>query len=240
MATTLIQDLFETIRKSFPESLPQDSWYIPSQASALLATDGGENFAALYKYAIKQLGPGSSSEARKNVSRRLREVIIKTWTLLGLPKVFPAYYSLASAEAPGDAAADFERSERRANLHPDEVSARGQDWIERELADDGEVVRKSLSTNPDLAWTMKFIQYGYFFADTSVLGTIENEMCILAALMGQGAQIATFVHMKSLRRLGASKSEAEAFQDVVVKVAVFQGKNTSSWHRFEEIEHLFE
>ncbi|KAF2493636.1 hypothetical protein BU16DRAFT_465362 [Lophium mytilinum] len=239
MATTSIQDLFETIRKAFPESLPQDSWYI-IVASALLATDGGEHFAALYKYALDQLGPGSSSEARKNVSRRLREVIIKTWTLIGLPKVFPAYYSLASAEAPGDAAADFERSERRANLHPDQVTARSQDWLKRELAEDGEAVMKSLSANPDLAWTIKFIQYGYFFADTSVLDTIENEFCILAALMGSGAKMAMFAHMKSLRRLGASKSEAEAFQDVVVKVAAFQGTDNSSWHRFDEVEEFFE
>jgi hypothetical protein len=72
------------------------------------------------------------------------------------------------------------------------------------------------------------------------LNDIENESAILAALMAQGAKIAMYAHMKSLRRVGISASEAEAFQDVVQKVAVYQGKDPSSWHTFKEIEPLFQ
>lgn len=70
------------------------------------------------------------------------------------------------------------------------------------------------------------------------MNDIENEFAILAAVMAQGAKMAMFGHMKSLRRVGVSASDAEAFQEVVEKVAVFQGKDTSSWHRYTEIEPL--
>ncbi|OCK82595.1 hypothetical protein K432DRAFT_471428 [Lepidopterella palustris CBS 459.81] len=217
--------------------LPEDSWYII--AATLLAVDSGAHFGALFEYVISQSTDKDTPDARRRVSRQLREVIIKEWTLVGMPRVFAAYYSLNSKENPSDRAADFERAEQRATLHPDQVSDRAQSWLKQELAEDEAAVWNSLSANPDLAWATKYIQYGYFLADTSVLNPLENEMVILAAVMGQGAAIATYAHMKSFRRIGATASQAKAFQYVVETIAKWQGKDTSSWHNVSEVEQLF-
>lgn len=116
----------------------------------MIATDAGDKFAALYEYAIKQLGPNPTSEARRTISRRLREVIIKIWTLAGLPRVFAAYYALASVEGPDGAAIDPERAEQRATLPLDQLTSRATDWMMKELPEEAEGIWKSLAGNPDL------------------------------------------------------------------------------------------
>jgi len=237
-STESFQNLLKAAKDSTSKSLPEDSWYI-IVAATLITADGAENFGTLYKYLVSELASRNTQDNRRRISQRLREVIIKSWTLVGMPRASIGYFSLIQTEAPEDAAVDFDRAEYRATLHADEVSNRAQGWISQEFAEDETGVLDSLSTNPDLAWAIKHIQYGYFLADLSVLDPIENELIILACVMGQGAAIATFAHIKSLRRLGVSASDAESFQRVVEMVAKWQGKDTSSWHQVKEVEHLF-
>jgi hypothetical protein len=76
-------------------------------------------------------------------------------------------------------------------------------------------------------------------ADLSVLGPVENELFILSSVMGQGAYYTTLFHLKGLRRIGINASDAESIQHVIEIVAQHQDKDTSSWPRFKEVEHLF-
>lgn len=89
------------------------------------------------------------------------------------------------------------------------------------------------------AWTVDFAVYGLFLSDLSVLGPIENELVILASVMGQGALNTTRFHLRGTRRIGVSAKDAEAVQSVIELVATHQGKDSSSWPRFAEVEHLF-
>jgi hypothetical protein len=82
--------------------------------------------------------------------------------------------------------------------------------------------------------------YGLFLADLSVLGPIENELVILASVMGQGAQNTTRFHLRGTRRIGVSAKDAEGIQNVIEMVAKHEGKDSSSWPRFKEVEHLFQ
>jgi hypothetical protein len=84
-----------------------------------------------------------------------------------------------------------------------------------------------------------FVVYGLYLADLSVLGPIENELVILAGVMGQGAQNTTRFHLRGARRLGISAEDAEGIQSVIEMIAQSQGKDSSSWPRFQEVQHLF-
>ena len=87
---------------------------------------------------------------------------------------------------------------------------------------------------------MDFVVYGLYLADLSVLGPIENELVILACVMGQGAHHTTRVHLSATRRIGVSAKDALAVQGIIEMVANHEGKDTSSWPRFQEVEHLFQ
>ena len=81
--------------------------------------------------------------------------------------------------------------------------------------------------------------YGLFLADLSVLGPIENELVILASVMGQGAENTTRFHLRGTRRLGVSAKDAVEIQGVIEMVGNHEGKASNSWARFQEVEHLF-
>ena len=62
---------------------------------------------------------------------------------------------------------------------------------------------------------------------------------ILASVMGQGAQTTTRFHLRGARRIGVCAKDADAIENVIEMVAIHQGKDSSSWPRFKEVEHLF-
>jgi len=57
-----------------------------SQAATFLAVDGGKHLGDLYFSVLRDFGSESTSSSRQNISRRLRAVIIKAWTLAGTPR----------------------------------------------------------------------------------------------------------------------------------------------------------
>lgn len=83
-------------------------------------------FGALFEHAIAK--PGSGPSYRAEVSARLREVIIKSWTLVGMPRAIAASYSLQAADT-----SPVPESTRRAELaaKPEQVLPHGQAWFEQ-------------------------------------------------------------------------------------------------------------
>ncbi|KAH8701522.1 hypothetical protein BGW36DRAFT_458405 [Talaromyces proteolyticus] len=235
-STESYEILFGEAQNLAPKGLPEGAWYIVV-AATLIATDGGAHLGKLYKYILKGLGHNSTLESRQNVSRRLRTVIIKTWTLVGVPRASDGLFSLIKEEDEKDAAQDWDRSKFFAE--PDKVLLRTQEWWSQVFGEESAIISKSYESNPDFSWTVDFIVYGLFLADLSVLGPIENELVVLASVMGQGAQNTTRFHLRGTRRLGVSAKDAEGIQSIIETIALKQGKDSSSWPRFKEVEHLF-
>ena len=82
------------------------SWYLASwltmlEASTLVACGKPEEIGALSGYVQSQLDQGDATE-RKLVSKRLRDVLMKEWTLVGIPLVITAVTALAKAEEGSD------------------------------------------------------------------------------------------------------------------------------------------
>ncbi|OCK81383.1 hypothetical protein K432DRAFT_326441, partial [Lepidopterella palustris CBS 459.81] len=235
MATsTSYETLFKSAREAAPKSLPEDAWYI-IVAATLITADGGAHVADLYQFLIKELGSNSSQEDRRRVSRRLRAIIMKAWTLVGMPRASDALFALKKVEAPGDKALDWDRAEYAAN--PERALKRRNEWWAKVFNEETARIEKSYEEDKDfLAWTVDFVVYGLFLADVSVLDGVENELVTLSLVMGQGAYYTTMVHLRGTRRIGVNAADAEAIQGVIEMVAQHQGKDTSSWPRFKEVE----
>jgi len=229
------ETLFKKARDATPKSLPEETWYI-IVAATLMTADGGEHIGELYQFIISELGSNSTHASRQNVSKRLRAVIYKAWTLIGMPRASAGYFSLAKVEAPGDEYQDWDRYEFAT---PEKALARTKHWWGQVFGEEEEPIRKSYATSPDFTWTVDYAVYGLFLADLSILGPIENEMVILSSVMGQGAAHTTLVHLRGSRRIGISAKDLEGIQGVIEMVAQHQGKDTSGWHRAHEVAHLF-
>jgi hypothetical protein len=171
-----------------------------------------------------------------------------------MPRASEGLFSLLEAEDPNDAAQDWDRS--RLLAEPEKATARTKAWWQQAFGEvEAQDILKSYETNPDfgkliavycfastnqlIAWTVEYVVYGLFLADLSVLGPVENELVILASVMGQGARNTTRIHIRATRRIGIGAEDAKRIQSVIEMVAQHQGKDTSSWPQFTDVESLF-
>ncbi|KAH0562021.1 hypothetical protein GP486_003275 [Trichoglossum hirsutum] len=97
---TTHEELFNALRENFPPSLREEGWYLTT-ASSLVATGKVDSLASLYLY-LTSLSQFSTSDQRKCLSRRLREVLLKEWILVGIPLVVSALAALARVEKEED------------------------------------------------------------------------------------------------------------------------------------------
>lgn len=72
-----------------------------TQAASLVACGRPEAIADLYLYLASQ-ERFSASAQRKRLSRQLRDVLMKEWTLVGIPLVITALAALAAVEKEED------------------------------------------------------------------------------------------------------------------------------------------
>jgi len=140
------ETLFKKAQNATPKSLPEGAWYI-IVAATLMTADGGKHLGELYQFILKELGSNSTSESRQNVSRRLRAVIIKEWTLVGMPRASDGLFSLVKVEDPSDAAQDWDRSDFAAE--PEKATKRTQVWWQQVFGEEAAGIYKSYETNPD-------------------------------------------------------------------------------------------
>lgn len=114
-----MEDIFSAVREQVPSTLGPNAWYlivvshptphitflrkcyffplILKQASALVACGKPEEIGKLASYIYNRPNIATASE-RATVSKRLRDVLMKEWTLVGIPLVITAVASLATAE----------------------------------------------------------------------------------------------------------------------------------------------
>lgn len=74
-------------------NLPPQSWYLIAGVT-LSALNRADDVSDVFEYAIEK--DGSSSEARLQIARRMREALVKAAPIGGLPKVYQR-----SAQCPG-------------------------------------------------------------------------------------------------------------------------------------------
>lgn len=122
--------------------------HLSVQAATLLTADGGEHLGELYKFLIAELGPESPRESRRKISRRLRAVVMKSWTLVGMPRASDGFFSLVKVEPEEDSDKEWDRAEYASN--PQKALHRTTEWWEQVFGKgDIDVITKSYSMSPD-------------------------------------------------------------------------------------------
>jgi len=236
-----LQVMFKEARDATPKSLANDSWYL-IVAATLLSTDGGSHFGDLFQYILQAQGNDSTPESRKRVSRQLREVLGKGWTLTGIPRACDAHFSLSKVEGEDADLTTSDREKIVEGSNGKEVAlARTDKWFENVFTGaDHTRIWASTETNVDLTFTIKYTVYGLYLSDLGVFNPLENELVMVSCVLSQGGRVASLSHLKGLRMLGVNASDADGVQKVIEMVARWMGKDVSGWVQAKEVAHFFE
>ncbi|KAH0537200.1 L-galactonate dehydratase [Glutinoglossum americanum] len=229
---TTHEELFDDLQVNFPPSLRDQGWYLTT-ASSLIATGRPDSIATLYLYLIA-LPQFSTPDQRKWLSHRLRVVLMKGWTLVGIPVVLGALAALARVEKEEDTEAGLERQNVLDMRH---LRDRGTAYLQTLYKGNLDPIFETWGSHSEhFEWLEKDIIYGIFLADFSVLGPVETELVVLPAIMCQGLQRPTGWHLRGIRRLGVSVEDVEALESCVEKIAKWAGKDTEGWVRVKDVE----
>ncbi|KAI9774522.1 MAG: hypothetical protein M1840_002769 [Geoglossum simile] len=229
---TTHQELFDDVRAKYPPSLREQGWYLTT-ASSLVATGKVDSLAQLYLY-LTALPQFSEPGQRKQLSLRLRGVLLKEWTLVGIPLVVGALAALARVEKAEDTDVGFDGND---DLDRGRVHQRGVAFLQRLYQQNLEPILETWGSHSEhFQWVEEDIIYGLFLADFSVLDSIETQLVVLPAIMCQGLRGATQWHLRGTRRLGVSMEDVEGLQLCVETIARWAGKDTEGWARVRDIE----
>jgi hypothetical protein len=203
----------------------------------------------------------TSKEQIVRLSSRLKDLLMKQWTLIGIPLVISAVPHLAKATMEALA---VHTSSNQANTDVDDETSSSLPTIAKQMEDStyspklldatteehGYAFMKTIYRHnlpvimktwghhqADFEWLEKRIIYGLFLSDHSILSSIEAELVTLSSIMAQGLRQPSLWHVRGLMRMGVSMEDTESVCDVVKEVAKWAGKSgTDEWIKASEVD----
>lgn len=195
---------------------------------------------------------GVSQTEEKRIKSRVSDVLMKEWTLVGVPPIVYAVTALGKAEAAFYAKRGItleetpsengllEFPEKRKNIDFNEqIPERGTKFLQQLYRQNLAPICSSWgSFASDFMWMERSVIYGLFLSDHEILSTIEAELVILTGIMIQGLSAPTIWHLRGLRRLGVSEEDTEKVQLAIEAVASWSGRSIEGWPRVKDVPDL--
>ncbi|KAI7781217.1 carboxymuconolactone decarboxylase [Diaporthe eres] len=230
--TALTPRLLDTLRSQ--PGMPGDMWYAVV-ATTLCVLNRPEDIQAVYKHAVAA-DPGAGTagtvadHARQlRIARRLREALLKTSAIGGLPKTINALQELKKAVPPGclDEPHGGSPTNRRRDVYdtpaPD-VLRRGRRFFDGCYGKVAPRVMTSLDHcgTEDLGLAVR-LAYGYLLSTTSVLSEAETSFVMIAGLVPQDVNPQLKGHLRGALNGGASVEQVRAVRQVSIQVCRASG-----------------
>lgn len=212
-------DLYNTIEDKFKSTaFGPDKWYILLLASIV---GGGQPLTAkdLYLHLISQKDC-QDPPSRQRLIRRLRETLVKSIAIVGVPKPIEAILSINAVEQAQDKDHTFTREHWKSG--PENIQ-NGYDWMGKVYSRNLEAQRAIFKDHLDFRWLSDEITYGLYLSDRQVLDDIETELVVLGGIMIQNLPSETWWHIRGSRRVGMSKADVQVVWDCIQLVATFCG-----------------
>lgn len=174
--------------------------------------------ATLYTYLVT-LPQYQTSQARQQLLKRIREALLKTIPILGIPKPLDAVFNITTVTAAEDQDHSFSRgdwSSGSANV------ARGKEWFNQiYLPKNREGTAVKLDLHKDFKMVTEEITYGLFLSDLSTLDGIETEIVVLSGISIQNLGTEAKWHLRGIRRVGVSLDDVLVIQRCVSLISIF-------------------
>ncbi|KAL5598971.1 hypothetical protein BROUX41_003710 [Berkeleyomyces rouxiae] len=230
LAPVITPALLSAIRTQ--SNLPNNTWYFIT-ATALSILNRPDEISKVYRYALSH-GPGPIDSSPKkdeqlNMTRRIREALVKSAAIGGLPKTINALFELKQATPPAflDEPLAVSPTRRRSEVFetPSAVMLqRGQAYFDMVY---GKITQRVMgnmdrSGTEDLGLTAR-LMYGYILSNTNILTPAETSYVILAALIPQDVNPQLKGHLKGAVNGGATVENVRAVREVVIKICEASG-----------------
>ncbi|ETS80040.1 hypothetical protein PFICI_07569 [Pestalotiopsis fici W106-1] len=212
--------------------LPQHSWYIVA-ASALTILNRPDEIAKVYSFALEHGSHGAevkpSHEDKLAISRRIREALIKTSAVGGLPKTINALLSLKQVtpdeliDEPG-APSPTGRMEDIHNVPYSEILERGRTFFDMIY---GKIAKRVMgqmdrSGTEDLGLIAR-LEYGHVLSNTRILSPTETSFVLIAGLIPQDVNPQLKGHLRGALNGGATVEQVRAVREVTQMICHASG-----------------
>lgn len=221
-----LNDLVTSVRGSVPLEAGDEAYYLVI-AAVIVASHTPSEIGSFYRHLTKTILEGESEKAA-TASSEIRDVLIKSWTLIGIPPVITAIAALTK-EDDGAFQGDSMLSQKWANppsiAQGGPISERGMAMMLRLYGE--ELLPKIFDTWGSLRSDVVFLEasiiYGLYLSDHSVLTEIQSECVIVASMLCTGFGQPSLWHLRGLcRLLGARGDTVAQNKEIVDRVQHFQ------------------
>lgn len=186
MSTSSIVTLLSSLRLT--AHLPPHSWYIISSVT-LSVLNRPDEIPHVFQYALEK--DGGSTQKQLDIARRMREALVKSAAIGGLPKSINALYALkrVTPHALTDEPLGYSPTGRSGELYDvpsPKIMQRGQAFFDQIYGKVSKRVMAQMdqSGTEDLGITAR-LMYGYILSNTKVLSAVESSFVLLAGLIPQ-------------------------------------------------------
>lgn len=215
-------------------------------------------FGELWKHITSTCPQPVSFDEKQRHSLRVRELLMKEWTIVGMPLVVLALSAFSAAQE-GDFNSPKEREEAGklsekwydisypSNREPyidiswagrqsqiaispeSPITARGAKAIQTIYHKNISPIFNSWGTHSaDFAAMEKSVLYGLFLSDDSILSSLEGEIVVWTSIVCQGLRAPSLWHLRGLRRLGVSREHAEKLVVAVKEIGRWCGREDAA------------
>jgi alkylhydroperoxidase/carboxymuconolactone decarboxylase family protein YurZ len=234
-------------------NLPKHVWCMVTIVT-LSALNRPKEIPNVLEYLLKHDTRSEDEQTRQREDllavRRIREGLIKSSAVVGMPKVINAIHALKSATPPNL----FDDSKSNPTSRPYDIDnspplsilARGQAFFDKTYGKvAGKIINDADSSGcPDLSTLIKLI-YGYIVSDISVLNPMETSFAIVAGLIPQDVNPQLIGHLHGAINNGATKEQVATVRRIVITICKAAGMKTvsgddgqPSWGWTEEVASL--
>ncbi|KAF7510526.1 hypothetical protein GJ744_006372 [Endocarpon pusillum] len=235
-----MDSLIKSVRNAVPREADEDAYYLVI-AAVIVASNNPAEIGLFYRHLADHVFDGDAEKAAK-ASSEIRDVLMKSWTLIGIPPVVTAIPALIK-EDDKSFIGESVLSEKWANPpnieHGGPISERGMAMMLRLY---GTTLLPKIfdswgSFRSDVVFLEASIIYGLHLADHSVLTEIQSECVIVALMLCTGFGAPSLWHLRGLcRLLGARGNTVAENKEVVDRVQRFEDavKECVSYYKMED------
>ncbi|KAF9892297.1 hypothetical protein FE257_002074 [Aspergillus nanangensis] len=218
---TSIQFLEEFRIRGESQAHTKDQWYTVAAVS-LAAAGAGPDVTLLYQMATA----GTSLDEEKRIQRRLKEAILKTSILYGVPRslqtLLPLFATLDDEHidhyGPRTNALKngqiIEERQTRARKYFDTLWTPAAAQANRE---------KNFKYQPDLYLLNLQTIYELWISEDTILSPVETQMCNVGALVCSGSPVQAMWHARGVVRHGGTIEQTRFAQDIALAVGKAYG-----------------
>ncbi|KAH8176645.1 hypothetical protein LIA77_05063 [Sarocladium implicatum] len=228
------RDYIKALHSSSKGTRLEDTWYCIA-ACAFAASNQGQFVADVFTEAISL--HQDDYEYHRHVLKRIKEGLLKTGIIYGIPRVINAFRALIKA-LPSPESNETTSIRNHINV-PASTNERGEAYMRNIFRDDLDPFLGTMDKYwPDLRTLVVTTIYGYYQAETSILDAVTTSQLNIATLIPMDVTAEVAWHTRGLIRNGGTEEQLNAAQDIALTVcAICEVQLKNEMPRAESVIH---